>query len=422
MDIFLLVFLLILSAFFSASETAVTGFNRYRMRAQARKSKAARRLVKIAKQPGEVLAVVLFGNTFANLAASSLLTILAIEAWGDVGSLYATIILTFTVLILCELTPKMIAAVYSDTIALHVVNLLRFLSLMLRPLVHILQRVSTLLVRCLGLQVARGKDGFNSDELRSMLSQSKRELSGDSHDMLVGVLDIDRLTVNEVMQPLHQISGIGLNEKRGIVLERLLQSEQLYWYIYGSKIDDPIGVAHVASLMQGYGSNEHLNLDKIKSQLLPVDYVLERTSLRVQLKRFVKNGKRLDLVVDEYGEVIGSISLADIVEEVIGHIGQQDLHSSTVKDLGDGSYWVYAGLNIRSLNRSMEWSLPDEGPVTLSGLIIDRLEAIPQGPVSLIINGYRVEVMSIMQNQIKQCRIYPPQDDDVDMGAHTESE
>ena len=422
MDIILLVILLCMSAFFSASETAVTAFNRYRIKASSRKSPAAKKLVHIAKNPAEILAVVLFGNTFANLAASSIMTMLAIEVWGEIGSLYATIILTVVVLILCELTPKMIAAVYADTFALYVVNILDLISRIFSPLIRVLKAVSSVIVRMCGLKTVRGKDGFNSEELRSMVHLSKKEISEDSRDMLVGVLDIDRLTVNEVMQPIHEISGIGLDEHRDTVMKRLQQADRVYWFIYKSKVDEPLGVVHVASLMQAYSHNGRLSLDKVKVYMHPVDYVLERTNLRAQLKRFMKEGQKLDLVVDEYGEIIGSISLSDIVEEVVGHIGQHDVQASSVKGMGDGSYWVYAGLNIRTLNRSMDWSLPDEGPVTLSGLIIDRLEAIPHGPVSLIINGYRIEVMSIMHNQVKQCRIYPPKDDDSDVGAHSESE
>ncbi len=411
-DYFLLTFLLLLSSFFSLSETTITAFNRYRMQVLAtRHSSPARKLVRIAKHPAQTLAVVLFGNTFANLAASSLLTMLAIEAWGEIGSLYATIILTVVVLLVCELIPKMIASMYADYLALRVVGVLDAISWGTRPFVKILQWIATRVVSAMGLKASRQKDGFSAEEFRSMLSHSRAEISDDSHDMLVGVLDLDRLTVNEVMQPFHEIHGIDVHAKRDTVWALTQSRDQVYWYLYDRRVDKPVGVVHVVALLKACSHHDYIRMDKLKSSIKPVCFVLERTSLRKQVNRFIREDSRFDLVVDEYGDIIGSIELQDIIEEVIGTMGGEEHHSGKIRQLSDGGFWVYAGTNIRALNRSMNWSLPDEGPVTVSGLIIDRLEAIPQGPVSLIINDYRIEVMSIMHNQIKQCRIYPPDDD-----------
>lgn len=408
--LFALVGLILLSGFFSGSETGVMSLNRYRLQHLVRqKRRGAERLQQLLRRPDRLLGVILIGNTFANILASALATVLAVRLLGDYGVLVSTVGLTMVVLIFAEVLPKTVAALYPEKVALPIGVILQALLRLMYPVVWLISGIANGVLRLFGVRVGQHKlDVLSRDELRGLVQSTDHSTPDDEH-MLMGVLDLEKMTVNDSMVPRSDIVGLDLNERWKMIIKQLQRSPRPYWVVYRGDIDQVQGVLMVTRVVELLARG-CLNRTTLQRAIQPMTFIPEGTSLRVQLMNFQRDKYQMGLIVDEYGDIQGLITLEDILEEIIGEFIPDTPEEAKVQDVEprpDGSYWVLGNCSVRDINRAMGWSLPTEGPNTLSGLIIEHLEAIPEGRVCLRIAGYPMEVLHVQDKKIERVKIMP---------------
>ncbi len=406
---FLLIGLLMVSAFFSASETALMALNRYRLRHLAKKQHcAAMRVNHLLRRTDRLLGMILIGNTFANIVASSVATILAVHYWGDYGVFIASLGLTLIVLIFAEIMPKTIAALHSQLIAFAVSLPLSICMKVFYPMIWLANGLANSLLALVGIKIRGHKsDSLNTEELRTVVAEASGRIHPQHQDMLLRILDMEKVTVDDVMIPRNEIVGVNLEDDWSTIMNILNHCKHLQVPIYRDSVDNVEGMLPLRAVTQLLAKN-NLSKDTLVKIAQEVYYIPESTPLHTQLLNFRKEQRRVALVVDEYGDIQGMVTLEDIMEEVMGEFTSQE--SSILADmraLRDGSYLVEGSANIREMNRTMEWAFPTEGPKTLSGLVIEHLEAIPSLGTCLKLNGYPVEVVAIADNKIKTLRIFP---------------
>lgn len=383
--------------------------NRYRLRHLARKKNAAAlRVNALLERPDRLLGVILIGSTFANIFASAVATVLAVRFWGDFGVAATTLILTLIILIFAEITPKILAALYPERIAFGAALPLKYLLKVLYPLVWIASEIAKGLLRLFHIKVAGYKiDSLSHEELRSIVNEAVGKSSSNYHDMLLGILDLGKATVEDIMVPRNEIVGINLDEDWNKILTQLRTCEHTRLPIYHGSIDSVEGVLHLRKVLNLFAENKPNKEDLLRAAD-QVYFIPEGTPLNKQLINFQQQKVRIGLVVDEYGDIQGLVTLEDILEEIVGQFTTD--FSATTKDIisqEDGSYLINGTVNIRELNRALGWELPTDGPKTLNGLILEYLQTIPTTGICLRIAGYPIEVLKIEGNSIKIVRIHP---------------
>ncbi len=402
-----LILFILLSGFFSGSETGMMSLNRYRLRHLVRKKHCgAMRSNRLLARPDRLLGIILIGNTFCNILASSLATIIAIKLYGNVGILIATIVLTLLILVFAEILPKTIAASYPEKFAFFVSWPLQILLFILYPIVWAATGFVNGLLRLLHLQVKRHVvDPLTYDELRTVVYESASKITDRHQDMLLRILDLRHITVDDVMVPRNEIIGIDINDKWTDVLKQLADITYAHVLVYRDSVDNVVGILHIHKVI------ELLLQDKlVKNSLLQavdeIYFIPEATSLTAQLLNFQHRQISLALVVDEYGDIQGLVTLEDILEEIVGEFASEA--ENVPKEImaeQDGGFLVDGGINLRDLNRELHWQLPIAGPKTLSGLIIEHLEAIPKAGVKIEIAGYAIEVVKVQGKMVKLARM-----------------
>lgn len=411
MTTLLIVILLLLvatSAFFSGAETSMMALNRYRLRHLARAGhKSARRAHSLLKRPDRLLAVILIGNTIANIVASSITTVLAGHLYGDIGVAIATVILTAIILLFGEVMPKTIAAVYPEQLAFPASLPLKILLKLMHPLVWVLNGLTMLVLKPFGLVVSSHKvESLSADELRSVVHESSGKITRRHRNMLLGVLDLEKATIADVMVPRHKISSLDLDQDWPAILHQLRATPYSRLPVYRDNINNILGILHLRKLSQLLEKNQ-LNADLLESLLEPAYFIPEGTSLQHQLLHFQRNAEEIALVVDEYGDIQGLATAADILEEIVGEfLTDQPTARRDIHQQADGSYIVHASIPIRDLNRSLHLELPTSSK-TLAGLITEYLEDIPQTRTSLLIAGYPIEILEVKGNAVVRARITP---------------
>lgn len=404
-----LLFLILLSGFFSSSEIGMMSLNRYRLRHLVKKkNRAAQRVQALLSRPDRLLGVILIGNTFANIVASAVMTILCVRLFGEIGVLIGTIILTLAILIFSEVAPKTVAAIYPQRVAFLVSMPLQILLYALSPLVWLTSAVSNALLRLVGINVDMQKvDHLSHEELRTVVHEAGSLIPSDHKDMLVSILDLGGVTVNDIMIPRNEIVGIDLNEDWDDVFLDLQNSQHTRLPIFHDSIDNISGIVHMRAI-SNLLATDRLNKETIKAAAEEPYFVPESTALSNQLVNFKTAKCRSAVVVDEYGELIGLVTLEDILEEIVGEFTtdvatlSKDIHPQE-----DGSFMIDGSSLIRELNRDLAWSLPTEGPKTLSGLIVEHLESIPNAGVSVKIAGHPIEIIQVKDNKIKTVKVFP---------------
>ncbi len=405
-----LVLLIVISAYFSSSETSMMSLNRYRLRHLAKdKNKVAIRVEKLLNKPDKLIGLILIGNNLVNIVASALATIIGQRLFGDAGIAIATGILTLVILIFAEVTPKTLAVLYPEKIAFPSSFILRPLQKLLSPLVWLINGFSNTLLRIFGINVTpESNDALSSDELRSVVHEAGSMIPAHHQQMLLSILELEQVTVDEIMVPRNDIAAIDINQDWDTILKQLKHRTHTMTLLYRDSIDDAIGFIHARDSLITLLKEEFTKTTLLRS-VRELYFIPEGTPLNTQLIKFQLNKERIGLVVDEYGDIQGLVTLADILEEIVGDFttthalpSSQEIHRQH-----DNSYIIEGSLGIRDINKEMGWTLPTDGPRTLNGLIIEYLEEIPSAKISARICGYPMEILEVENNMVKLVKVMP---------------
>lgn len=405
----ILIFLLLASGFFSASETAMMAINRYRLRHRVRKKeRAAMRVSRLLERPDRLLSVILIGNTFANILASSVATVLVINLYGEVGVVPFTLLLALIVLIFSEIVPKTIAVFNPERIAFPAARILIFLLKIFYPIVWCVNAISNGFLRLFNVRVEHRKtDELTNEEVQTLVHETTGQLSIGYQHMMLGVLNLGGMTVNDIKVPRNDIVGIDLAEDWQTILTQLSNSEHTRLPVYRDNIDQVQGILHLRKALNLAAKGE-LTPNSILTYVQEPYFVPEATPLNIQLLNFRKEKQRVGLLVDEYGDIQGLVTLEDILEEIVGEFTTNLTPSyKNIQRQRDGSYLINGGTSVRELNRYLHWELPTGGPKTLSGLIVEYLETIPTSNMGLRLAGYPMEVIQVDENMIKLVKVWP---------------
>ncbi|EQM76915.1 HlyC/CorC family transporter [Stutzerimonas stutzeri] len=404
----MLVFLLLCSAFFSSSETGMLSLNRYRLRHRAKEGhRGARRASALLERPDRLLGTILVGNNFVNILASSIATVLAIKFWGEAGIAVATIGLTIILLIFGEITPKTLAALRPEAIAYPVSLPLLLLQRVLYPLVALLNWISNGLLKLLGIDLSnKGNDSLSTEELRSVVHESGSDMPMNRQSMLLGILDLERVTVDDIMIPRNEVAGIDLEDDLETIVTQLRTTPHTRLPVFRKDINQIEGIVHMRQIARLL-SHDQLTRDSLLEACNEPYFIPENTPLSTQLVNFQKQKRRIGIVVDEYGDVLGIVTLEDILEEIVGEFSNQDaLRSPDIHPQEDGTLVIDGAAYLREVNRALGWQLPCNGPKTLNGLITEALEHIPDSGICLQINQYRLEILQAADNRVKSVRAW----------------
>ncbi|MFC4655245.1 HlyC/CorC family transporter [Rheinheimera marina] len=409
--LFILLGLLVLcSAFFSASETGMMSVNPYKLKHQANEQhKGAKRVSAMLERRDRLIGLILIGNNLVNIAASAIATLIGMRLYGDYGIAVATVGLTLVILIFGEVTPKTLAALHPERVAFPASVVLKPLMKLLAPLVWLLNKICNTLLGWLGVKAEQHHGhSLSSEELRTVVHEAGALLPEQHQSMLVGVLDLEKATVEDIMVPRNELFGIDINDDWKDILRQLSSSQHNRILLYRDSIDDALGFLHSRDLAR-LALKEQLNKASLLRAVREIYFIPENTPLHTQLQKFQSSKERIGLVVDEFGDIQGLVTLEDILEEVVGtfttDVAQQQ--NEEIKAEKDGYYLVEGGINLRDLNRDLQLNFPTDGPKTLNGLVLEYLEDIPETNISLILYGCVLEIIEIQDNMIKTVRLRP---------------
>jgi Mg2+/Co2+ transporter CorB len=400
----LLVALLIFSGFSSGSETGMMASNKVKLRHNSKKSRGARRALRLLARPDILLSAILVGNNFANILASSVVTIIFIDYFGG-NVLVGSVILTIVILIFSEITPKTIATVYPEKFAEKSSWILKGLIFLFKPIIALTNFISSRLLKLLNVDPADSaeNDNLNSGELRTLLTEHGDLIPDQSRTMLSSILDLEDLTVEDIMIPAAEMVGIDLNspdEAESIIKSSFYSRLP----VFRGSFDNMIGVLHLKDSHEFIECIE--NNQSVDPFLSETYFVSQSTKLTHQLREFQNLDKNIGLVVDEYGEIEGLISIEDLFSEIVGKFNQQNLQKPDALNVrSDGSIIVEGNYKIRDLNKQLEWELPEDGSKTINGMIVDYLEYIPSTNLCMEINGYQLEILNIVENSIDKVKL-----------------
>ncbi len=404
--------LVLLSAFFSSTETALMSINRHRLRhLAAAGNRSARLAERLLKRPDRLIGTILLGSTLVNFSAVAIASFIALRMGGEPALAIATGALTIVVLIFGEVAPKTYGALYPERLALPAAWVYAGLVRLLYPLVWTANLVSNGVLRLLGVSPDKvAAHSLSADELRTVVAESSTVIPHRHQQMLMSILDLEKITVDDIMVPRADIGGIDLDDDWDDILEQLRSNPHTRLPVYESNLDSILGILHMKKVAQ---SLAHGDLTREELRRMAVErepfFVPSGTTLNTQLLAFQHQRRRIALVVNEYGDVQGLVTLEDILEEIVGEFTSDPaaLHRDVHRE-STGGYVVNASANLRSLNRRLGWTLPTQGPRTLNGLILEYLETIPEPGTSLKIDGYAVEILQIAGNAVRTARILPP--------------
>jgi len=407
--ILLLILCLALSAFFSASETAMMSLNRYKLKHQADEgNKSAKRAHHLLKRPDRLIGTILLGNNFVNIAATSLGTVIGIRLYGDLGVLYATVILTVVILIFSEVAPKTYAALHAARIALPVAGILTGLVHLFSPLVALLNAVVRLILRPLGVKTNNAvEEALSNEELKSIVQSGGDDAeNSEQQEMLLGVLELEDVSVSEAMVPRNELEGVDLNDDWDDIMRQITTSRHGRLVAYRDHLDQVEGMLHIRDIVLALRDNT-FDRTALRQALRPCIFVPESTPLRKQLLQFRRAKARSGLVVDEYGDIQGLITLQDILTHIVGDIGNENTPDEPpeIVEQQKNLYTVEGGIPLRQLNRELGLKLPLDGPNTLSGLIIETLGNFPEAGTELDFPGCRVRVLDFADGIVGSAEI-----------------
>ncbi|WP_148861915.1 HlyC/CorC family transporter [Marinobacter fonticola] len=406
----LLAALIVMSAFFSSSETGMMTLNRYRLKHLAKTGhRGAKRASRMLQRTDQLIGVILIGNNFVNIFASSIATVIAIRLWGDAGIAIATVLLTVVILIFAEVTPKTLAALFPERIAFPASYILQPLLKILYPIVWLVNLFTGAFLKLLRISAKDAStEHLSREELRTLVNEAGALIPRKHKDMLVSILDLEKVTVNDIMVPRNEVVGIDLDDDLETILRQARNSQHTRLPVFKGDINNIQGMLHLRNLSKLLMQDD-INKAMIMQLCREPYFVPESTPLHLQLINFQKAKRRIGIVVDEYGDVLGIATLEDILEEIVGDFTTD--YAATSPDVipqDDGTYIIDGSAHIRTINKMLGWKLPTDGPKTLNGLITETLETIPENNVCLKVNGVRIEVLQIKDNVVKAANVHPP--------------
>ena len=383
--------------------------NRYRLRHLVKTGQAGpKRVAKLLERPDRLIGIILLGNNFVNILASSLATIIALRLMGEAGIAIAAGLLTLIVLIFAEVGPKTLAILHPERIAFPASIVLVPLLKLFYPIIWVINTIANSMLAIIGVSPKKaGNQNLSTEELRAVVNEAGALIPAKHQKMLLNILDLEKVTVEDIIVSRNDIVGIDLNEEIDEIIDVITNSQHTRLLVYRGNIDHVMGVMHVRDALPLLHRKE-LNIDSIIEISKEPYFIPKGTPLNVQQLNFQRQKRRIALVVDEYGEIFGLVTLEDILEEIVGEFTTDASESGReIHPQKDGSYIVDGSINIRTLNRSMQINLPTKGPKTLSGLIIEQLESIPGPGTSLLIDRYPIEILQTKDNAIKSARVFP---------------
>jgi len=401
--------LILVSGFFSSSETGMMALNRYRLKhLQQQGHKGALRASKLMERPDRLIGLILIGNNLVNILASAIATVVAIRLYGDAGIAIATILLTIVILIFAEITPKTVAALYPEKIAFPASVILLPLMRVAMPLVWAINAVTNGLLKLMGFRPDKAsEDALTQEELRTIVSESGGLIPRRHRSMLVNILDLEQVTVNDIMVPRNEIYGIDLEDSDAEILEQLKSSTHTLVPVFSGDINRIEGILHLRNLSRCLSASG-LDRTALNDELQPPYFTPENTPLHTQLRHFQQRKSRLGIIVDEYGDILGLVALEDILEEIVGNFTSNLVEENEqIKLDEDGSASCTGTIPIRDINRQFDWELPTDGPKTISGLAVEALEAFPTGPASVRVGDYQLDVLEVEGNTIVGVKVTP---------------
>ena len=400
-----LVLLLIISAFFSGAETALMALNRYRLLHRVKAGHpGAIRAQKLLRRPDRLIGLTLLGNCFANILASSLTTVISLRLFGESSIAITAGVLTLVVLIFSEVAPKTLAARHPERLAFGSSWIIVPLMWLFYPVVWLVNMVANLLLRLLGFN-PKGEthSALSKDELRTVVAEAGAMIPERYQNMLLSVLDLESASVEDIMIPRNEIKAIDLDAPLDEIVEQIKNSRHTRLPVYRKSIDKVFGLLHLRKILIRMIHSD-FNKETIAKSLDKIHFIPENMPLHQLLLNFRRENSRFGLVIDEYGDVMGLVSLEDLLQEIVGEFAPD---SFDIQKQKDGSYLVDASITLRELNRVTGWALPTEGPKTLNGLIIEYLENIPQPGTSLRLMDHHLEITKMEGNLIKQVLVNP---------------
>ncbi|EME2164019.1 HlyC/CorC family transporter [Cronobacter sakazakii] len=406
-----LIVMVVVSAYFSGSETGMMTLNRYRLRHLSKQgNRAAKRVERLLRKPDRLISLVLIGNNLVNILASSLATIVGMRLYGDAGVAIATGVLTFVVLVFAEVLPKTVAALYPEKVAFPSSFLLGPLQIIMMPLGWLLNMITRVLMRMVGIKADNVVSAaLSKDELRTIVHESRSQISRRNQDMLLSVLDLEKVSVSDIMVPRNDIVGIDINDDWKSIVRQLTHSPHGRIVLYRESLDDAIGMLRIREAWRQMNEKKEFTKEVMLRAADEIYYVPEGTPLSVQLVKFQRNKKKVGLVVNEYGDIQGLVTVEDILEEIVGDFttSMSPTLAEEVTPQNDGSVIIEGSANVRELNKAFNWRLPEEEARTVNGMILEALEEIPSAGIRLRLHQYDIDILDVQENMIKQVRITP---------------
>ena len=406
-----LVFLVFLSAFFSAAEIAMVSLNRHRLRHLAASGhRGARIAEKLLARPDRLIGVILLGSNSVNALFSALTTVTVIHLWGEEESAIAiaSVIITLVILILTDLAPKTLAALHPERIAFPSAFVLRPMLWLIYPVVWVINGMANGLLRLVGVRVqARSADQVSPEELRAIIMEAGVLIPESHQDMLLAILDLEKITVDDVMVPRGKIEGVNLDAEWDEIVNQITGSRYTRLPVYRGSLDNVTGMIHVRRVLNLMREGK-LDKESLEQVIIEPYFIPSGTTLTTQLLNFRQVKRRVGLVVDEYGDIQGLVTLDEILEEIVGDFTAHAMgRIEDVHPQSDGSYLIRGTVSLRDLNRQLDWKLPTDDSRTLNGLIVEYLEDIPEPGTSLMIHGYQVEILRTRGTAIEIARVRP---------------
>ncbi|MGY4676416.1 HlyC/CorC family transporter [Pasteurella sp. P03HT] len=404
-----LIVLLITSAYFSGSETGLLAANRYRLRHLAEKGhKGAKKAEKLLKKTDVLLSLILICNNLVNITASAITTIIGMRLYGDAGVAIATGALTFVMLIFSEILPKTIAARYPEKVAFTSSHLLSVFLRLFTPLVYLMNLIIQGILALLRLKSESKSQSLSPEELRSIVNESGKFIPSAHQEMLLSILDLEEVTVDDIMVPRNDIGGIDIDDDWKSIMRQLNHAAHGRVVLYKGSMDENIlGMLRVREAYRLMLDKNEFSKETLIRAADEVYFIPEGTALNAQLLNFRNNKERIGLVVDEYGDIKGLVTLEDILEEIVGEFTTSTAPSieEEVIPQSDGSMIIEGSTNLRDLNKLFDWNLDTEEARTFNGLILEHLEEIPEEGTVCEINGLQITILEVADNMIKQAKV-----------------